>query len=794
MQGSHQFGTAGPAELGSSLGSLGSLGSSRSPAARAAAHPVTHPCVAFARPSAMVSIVHDAQSRRRPAALLHPDPARLGHRPDHRSAPRAPPGCGAPGSGCSRSCRRTSSPAARRARTGRSPPSASTPSTSTSTPSRTSTPPPSTRPWATTGGARSSASAPPRASTTRRCARSRPARCAPRSTASTSASGRARRRAPRASPRSSSASARGSTTSRSTPRSASRTTAGAGRPGREERARPQPARARRGRATRDARRLLEFAYVQWTLHEQWEAARAQMRDARRRAHGRSALRRLRRERGRVVPRLAVPAPPVARRAARRLLGRRAGLGASPVRLAGDGGRRPRVDPRAHARTRRSSTTGSGSTTSSATSASGSKTARARHAVASIPRGWTRSARAGAACSARCSRSSRTPTTSSRRARSRRTSASSRPFVRDVAARARDARVPRPPLGEGRRRGLPRSAVLPGGRASSSWSTHDTAPIVSWWDELPADDRAALGGARRRPARDATSGRARSRCWATSTARAPTSRSSSRRSCSGWAIASTPRRRWGSRTGAGACRARSRTSQADAAVMSPLRGRARARRGVREVGTEVVSLPFLAHADRTGQPSIRSAPPGTGRASTSRSSASTPPPSSSASSTTRGARDPPARPLADAHVWHGYVPGLRPRPALRLAGARAVRPGRRATASTRTSSWSIRTRARSTARSICAAPSTAYRRAAARTTASSTTATTPPASRARSSSIAASTGRDDRPPRVPVARHGALRAARQGLHPAAPRVPESLRGTYLGLASDARHRAPRSRWG
>jgi 4-alpha-glucanotransferase len=26
----------------------------------------------------------------------------------------------------------------------------------------------------------------------------------------------------------------------------------------------------------------------------------------------------------------------------------------------------------------------------------------------------------------------------------------------------------------------------------SWSTHDTAPIVSWWDELPEGDRAALG--------------------------------------------------------------------------------------------------------------------------------------------------------------------------------------------------------------------------------------------------------------------------------------------------------------
>ena len=44
--------------------------------------------------------------------------------------------------------------------------------------------------------------------------------------------------------------------------------------------------------------------------------------------------------------------------------------------------------------------------------------------------------------------------------------------------------------------------------------------------------------------------------------------------------------------------------------------------------------------------------------------------------------------------------------------------------------------------------------------------------------------DDRPLRTPVARDAHLRAARQGLHAAATRhVPESLRGTYLGLASE-----------
>ena len=248
-------------------------------------------------------------------------------------------------------------------------------------------------------------------------------------------------------------------------------------------------RAGRGRARATPRRLLEVAYVQWTLHEQWEAARAAMSAARGRADGRPPVHRLRRERRRLVARLAVPAAHVARRAARRLLGRRAGLGPPRLRLARDGGRQPGLDPRAHAprgaplrslpaRSRRRLLPPVGEAEATAASAG-----------TSIPRGWTRSAPAAGACSARCSRSSRTRTTSSRRGPSRRTSASSRRSCARCCASS----------------GMPGYRVLPWEKGDDgqfrdprsfpadsivSWSTHDTAPIVSWWDELPEGDRAA----------------------------------------------------------------------------------------------------------------------------------------------------------------------------------------------------------------------------------------------------------------------------------------------------------------
>ena len=62
------------------------------------------------------------------------------------------------------------------------------------------------------------------------------------------------------------------------------------------------------------------------------------------------------------------------------------------------------------------------------------------------------------------------------------------------------------------------------------------------------------------------------------------------------------------------------------------------------------------------------------------------------------------------VWHVYLPEARPGPALRLPRARPVRPGSRATASTRTSCCSIPTPRPSTGRSSGATPCSATRSA------------------------------------------------------------------------------------
>ena len=148
----------------------------------------------------------------------------------------------------------------------------------------------------------------------------------------------------------------------------------------------------------------------------------------------------------------------------------------------------------------------------------------------------------------------------------------------------------------------------------------------------------------------------------------------------------------------------------------------------------------------------------------------------------------ALPLPDCtdDVWHGYLPGARPGPGLRPARARALRPDA-ATASTRTSCCSTRTRARSSAAALARrrttatdrrAPATALRPARQRRRGAEG------ARRRRPLRLAATTA----PPHTPLAD-----TVLYELHVAAsrcciPACPTALRGTYAGLAHAARHRA------
>ena len=186
--------------------------------------------------------------------------------------------------------------------------------------------------------------------------------------------------------------------------------------------------------------------------------------------------------------------------------------------------------------------------------------------------------------------------------------------------------------------------------------------------------------------------------------------------------------------------------------------------------------------------IRSARPGTAAASTSRSSPSTPRRSSSACSTRRRRRGKPRRialPEQTDQVWHGYLPDVRPGPALRLPRPRAVRAGRRATASTRTRSCSTRTPRRSAARSRWDDAMFGYaigdpqRRPVVRRPRQRRRARRWPRSSTRPSP-GATTGRRERRGTRRSSTSCTSRASRK-LH---PDVPEPLRGTYPGLASDA----------
>ena len=182
--------------------------------------------------------------------------------------------------------------------------------------------------------------------------------------------------------------------------------------------------------------------------------------------------------------------------------------------------------------------------------------------------------------------------------------------------------------------------------------------------------------------------------------------------------------------------------------------------------------------RSGRESaIRSAPPTTAWAPTSRSSPRWPRRSSCACSTSgTGTERRVQLSEVDAYVWHAYLPGIEPGPALRLPGARPVRPGRAGCAATRTSCCSTRTPRRSTATSAGTRRSTA------------TTSTTRSGCRETDSapympkSVVVNPYFDwgnDRPPRIPYHHSVIYEAHVKGLTMRHPDIPEELRGTYAG---------------
>ena len=172
-------------------------------------------------------------------------------------------------------------------------------------------------------------------------------------------------------------------------------------------------------------------------------------------------------------------------------------------------------------------------------------AQRREGVLRSGRGRARSARAASA-SSRAMQEAATE----RAASSPRTSASSR---RSCARRWRRSGCPATASSRGRRTAtqLPRSGEFPAASVAT-WSTHDTAPITAWWDELPPSDRNELA---RRAGFAVETERAtddRLRSCDCSSLRAPSSRWCSRRSFSASASASTRRPPSARRTGRTVC--------------------------------------------------------------------------------------------------------------------------------------------------------------------------------------------------------------------------------------------------
>ena len=135
------------------------------------------------------------------------------------------------------------------------------------------------------------------------------------------------------------------------------------------------------------------------------------------------------------------------------------------------------------------------------------------------------------------------------------------------------------------------------------------------------------------------------------------------------------------------------------------------------------------------------------------------------------------------VWHGYLPDVRPGPALRLSRPRPVRSRRRPSLQPEQGRRSIRTRRRSAARSAGPTRCSATRSATPTATSRSTRATTRAFAPLAAVIDPAFTWGDDRPPRTPWHETVIYEMHVKGFTKLHPDVPEPLRGTYAALTSE-----------
>ena len=193
------------------------------------------------------------------------------------------------------------------------------------------------------------------------------------------------------------------------------------------------------------------------------------------------------------------------------------------------------------------------------------------------------------------------------------------------------------------------------------------------------------------------------------------------------------------------------------------------------------------------PPTRSARPGTGRASTSRSSRRSPRRSRSACSTARRRGERVALPASTGGVWHGYFPDLRPGQLYGLRRRRSVRPGGRGALQPEQAAVRPVREGRRPRPALRRLRCTATRSARRSTICSFDTRDSAAfAPLATVVDPAFTWGADVRPRRA-LADTRDLRAARQGLHPAASRRARGA-ARHLRRARLARRgRAPRSTW-